>query len=111
MSAEERKRKSVEKAVEAVLSKEREEAEVHDLRMHEFRIREEEERARALVARVGLRAALLGGLLATIGGAAAAMLLRWIDPRPAVIVRCECACGPSEESRSTINQNTGEAPQ
>ena len=55
--------------------------------MHEFRIREEEERARALVARVGIRAALLGGLLATIGGVAAVLVLRWIDPRPVVTVR------------------------
>lgn len=84
MSAEERKRKA---------AKEAEEAEAHDLRMHEYRIRQEEERARALVVRVGIRAALLGGLLATIGGVAAVLVLRWIDPRPVVTVRCECRCG------------------
>ena len=92
MGAQERKRKAAEKAAEAILAEERLEAAEHDLRMHEYRIRQEEERARALVARVGIRAALLGGLLATIGGVAAVLVLRWIDPRPVVTVRCECRC-------------------
>ena len=97
MGAQERKRKAAEKAAEDILAEERLEAAEHDLRMHEFRIREEEERARALVARVGIRAALLGGLLATIGGVAAVLVLRWIDPRPVVTVRCECRCAQTGE--------------